>query len=90
VAACCAYGIAITVSGKAGIFNGVNTKNLNFAVIAVITALSIILCGPFGLLILCLATAIGFMPVLLNLHRVSCMGAVMIPLILSSFGVISW
>ncbi|MDD1674572.1 MAG: tripartite tricarboxylate transporter permease [Methanomicrobiales archaeon] len=90
VAACCAYGIAIAIAGKAGKFNGIDVKNLNIMVIGIITVLSILLCGPFGLLILCLATAIGYVPALLNLHRVSCMGAIMVPLILFSFGLLSW
>ena len=90
VAASCSYGIAVTIAGKAGFFHGIDVKKLNIVVIAIITVLSILLCGPFGILILCLATAIGYAPSLLNLQRVSCMGAIMVPLVLFSFGVLSW
>jgi putative membrane protein len=89
-AACCAYVIAVTVAGHAGMFHGIRVQHLNLAVIGLITTMSVVLCGPFGLLILGLAAAIGYLPVLLNLHRVSCMGAIMVPLVLSSFGVLAW
>jgi putative membrane protein len=90
IAACCAYGIAVVVAGHAGMFQGIRVQHLNLTVAGLIAAMSVILCGPFGLLILCLAAAVGYLPVLLNLHRVSCMGAIMVPLILFSFGILAW
>jgi putative membrane protein len=57
-------------------------------VIVLITLLSFLLCGPFGLLVLALSTALGVVPQLLNVPRLFCMGAVMVPVMLLSLGVV--
>ncbi|KUG21238.1 hypothetical protein ASZ90_009009 [hydrocarbon metagenome] len=54
--------------------------------IGFIAVLTFVLCGPFGLLVLALATAIGLVPHLVNIRRVYCMGAIMLPVMLYSFG----
>jgi putative membrane protein len=59
---------------------------MNRAVIAFIVILCIILTGPFGVMILILATALGLIPQLVNVPRVFCMGAIIVPVILYSFG----
>ncbi|NLB01356.1 MAG: hypothetical protein GX837_10475, partial [Methanomicrobiales archaeon] len=48
--------------------------------------LSLFLCGPFGGLVLVLATAVGYVPSLVNIRRVYCMGAIMVPVMAYSFG----
>jgi putative membrane protein len=87
LAACAAYVITIVLSRSASIFNGVDGRLLNRAVIAFIIILCIILTGPFGVFILILATALGFVPHLVNVPRVYCMGAIMVPVMLYSFGI---
>jgi putative membrane protein len=87
VAALCAYLLTVRLSRFARKFNGVPVRRLSIAVIALIVALTVILCGPFGLCILALATAVGSVPPLANVRRVACMGAVMIPVMLFSFGI---
>jgi putative membrane protein len=89
LAACAAYGITIALSRSAYWFNGIDGRLLNRSVIAFIIILSIILTGPFGVVILILATALGIVPWLVNVPRVYCMGGIMVPVILYSFG-IAW
>ncbi len=89
LAACAAYGITVVLSRSASRFNGIDGRLLNHAVIAFIIILCIILTGPFGVVILILATALGLVPHLVNVPRVFCMGAIIVPVILYSFG-IAW
>lgn len=89
LAACAAYGITVWVSRSAFRIGAVDNLALNRAVILFIIVLSVIVSGPFGLVVLILATALGMVPHFINLPRVYCMGAVMVPVILWSFG-IAW
>ena len=87
--ACAAYAITIALSRSAGRLNGIDGKLMNRLVIAFIILLCSIITGPFGIAILILATALGLVPNLVNIPRVYCMGAIMVPVILFSFG-IAW
>jgi putative membrane protein len=86
LAAVLAFLITIWISGYAYKVNGIDGKLLNRAVIVLVTAISILVAGPFGLFVLVLATAVGILPTLVNISRVFCMGAIMVPVILYSFG----
>lgn len=88
MAAVGAYLLTVLLSSMAGWFGGVNVTALNRGVIIFVTLLSLFLCGPFGGLILLLATAVGSVPPLVNIRRVYCMGAIMVPVMVYSFGVI--
>jgi putative membrane protein len=87
LAACAAYFITIRLSASAWRLNGIDSGNLNRTVIAFIVLLSIVLSGPFGFCILLLATAVGLVPHLVNVPRMYCMGAIMVPVMLFSFGI---
>jgi putative membrane protein len=89
LAACAAYFITIRLSASAWRLNGIDSGNLNRTVIAFIVLLSIVLSGPFGFCILLLSTAVGLVPHLVNVPRMFCMGAIMVPVMLFSFG-IAW
>jgi putative membrane protein len=89
LAACAAYGITVVLSRSASRFDGIDGRMLNHAVIAFIVILCILLTGPFGVVILILATALGLVPHLVNVPRVFCMGAIIVPVILYSFN-IAW
>jgi putative membrane protein len=89
LAACAAYFITIRLSASAWRLNGIDSGNLNRLVIVFIVLLSIVLSGPFGFCILLLATAVGLVPHLVNVPRMYCMGAIMVPVMLFSFG-IAW
>ncbi|MGB4052257.1 MAG: tripartite tricarboxylate transporter permease [Methanoculleus sp.] len=86
MAAVAAYLLTVYFSTMAGWFGGVNVTALNRGVIIFVVLLSLILCGPFGGLVLLLATAVGYVPSLVNIRRVYCMGAIMVPVMAYSFG----
>jgi putative membrane protein len=86
LAACSAYVITVMLSGSAGRLNGIDIRFMNHAVIAFCVILCFILTGPFGIIILILATALGLIPQLVNVPRVFCMGAIIVPVIFYSFG----
>lgn len=88
LAALSAYIITIALSSSAGKFNGVDGRLLNRSVIGFILVLSFIITGPFGTAILIIATILGLVPYLVNIPRVYCMGVIMVPVILFSFGIV--
>jgi len=81
-----AYLLTIYMGGLAGYFSGIDRKNLHIAVCIFIALISFVICGPFGLFILLLATAVGTAPRLVNVAQVYCMGAIALPVIFFSFG----
>jgi putative membrane protein len=89
IAACAAYCITIVLSRSAYRLGGFDSLFLNRIVIVFVVLLSIFLTGPFGILVLILATALGLVPHFINLPRVYCMGAIMVPVMFYSFG-IAW
>lgn len=84
VAALAAYLLTILCSGGAQWFAGIPVRKLSAVVIIFVIVLAGVTTGPFGLFILACASAIGFVPPLVNVRRTMCMGAIMLPLILSS------
>jgi putative membrane protein len=88
LAACAAYVITVRLSTSAHRLNGLDSRILNRTVIAFVVLLSIVLTGPFGLFILLLAIAVGLVPHLVNVPRMYCMGAIMVPVMLYSFGLV--
>jgi putative membrane protein len=87
VAACAAYVITVTLSRSAHLLGGIEGRWLNRAVIVFVVAICLVLTGPFGGLVLLLATLIGLVPHMVNVPRMYCMGAVMVPVMLYSFGI---
>ncbi len=86
LAAVFGYGLTVAFARSAGRLNGLDARRLNGSVILFVMGLSLLLSGPFGIGILFLATALGLVPTLLNIPRVTCMGSVMIPVIFFSLG----
>ncbi len=86
VAACAAYVITVTLSRSALLLEGIAGRRLNGAVIVFVVAVTLLLTGPFGGLVLLLATLVGLVPHLVNVPRMYCIGAVMVPVMLYSFG----
>jgi putative membrane protein len=88
LAACAAYPVTVGISRCAHRFNGIDSRRLNKAVILFVIGLCFVLTGPFGMFILVLAIALGIVPHLVNVPRVYCMGAIMVPVMLYSFGIV--
>lgn len=87
LAACLAYPVTIWLSGYADRLNGIDGKVLNYTAIGLIILISFLIAGPFGLFILLLAAIVGLIPGMVNISRVFCMGAIMVPVVLYSFGI---
>jgi putative membrane protein len=88
LAACGAYLITIALSRMAYRLDGIDSRSLNRAIVLFIVILCLLLTGPFGIFILLLSTSIGLLPQLVNVPRVYCMGAIMVPVMLFSFGIL--
>jgi putative membrane protein len=89
IAGCLAYLLTIRLSRSAGILQGLGIRTLNYVVMGFIAVLTLLFTGPFGLLILLLATAVGVVPPLVNVPRLFLMGAVMVPVICFSLGILA-
>ena len=63
-------------------------KMLSASVLIFLIILTAVFCGPFGMMILILSTAVGWIPGKLGFPRLYCMGAVMLPVMLFSFGLL--
>jgi putative membrane protein len=87
LAACLAYPVTIWLSGYADRLNGIDGTLLNYTAIGLIVLISFLIAGPFGLFILLLAVIVGHLPRMVNISRVFCMGAIMVPVILYSFAI---
>ena len=84
------YFATVLFSKASTFFARINQKRLSFAVLIFLVVLTALLCGPFGLFILVLATAAGMVPVMLGVSRIYGMGAVMIPVMLFTLGILSF
>jgi putative membrane protein len=87
IAALAAYILTIVFAGMAHRLEGIDRTRLAVAVIGFVTLVAFLTTGPFGLLVLALATAIGCVPRLLGIPQVFCMGSIMLPVMLFSFGI---
>jgi putative membrane protein len=87
VAAVAGFLLTIRLASSARLLSRVDGRSLNLAVVALLILLSAALAGPFGLLVLVLATAVGLVPPLADVRRVHAMGAIMLPVMAWSFGV---
>ncbi len=86
LAACIAYPLTVTLSRSAPKMNGIDSRTLSFTVIGFVAIAGILATGPFGAMILILATLVGLTPQIVGIPRIYCMGAITIPVILFSFG----
>ncbi len=82
-----AYIITLRLSGVAHHLEGLNRARLNMVVIAFVAVVSFLSAGLFGIFLLVLATSVGCIPRLVNVPQVFCMGSIMVPVMLYSFGV---
>ena len=69
------------------VINSIDTLILNRACIILITALVLLMTGPFGLLILLVSTALGFLPVRVGVSRVYLTGCLLIPALLNALSI---
>ncbi len=82
------YLLTILFSKMGRVFFGLNVRSLRIAVIIFMTAITLLFTGIFGLFILILAAVVGSLTQIVDIRRVPCIGAVMVPVILFSFGIL--
>ena len=87
-AALCGFVITLVCGRGAQFLGGIPVRAMSYTVIGVVTLLAFLLTGVFGMVILVCATLVGLIPSLVNVRRVTCMGAVMVPVILFSLNII--
>ncbi|MBQ3718019.1 MAG: tripartite tricarboxylate transporter permease [Methanomicrobium sp.] len=88
IAAISGYLLTIGFSKAGRLFSDLNVRSLGISVIIFMTAVTLLFTGIFGLFILILATVVGSLTQIIDIRRVPCIGAVMIPVILFSFGIL--
>ena len=88
IAAISGYLLTIGFSKAGRLFSNLNVRSLGISVIIFMTAVTLLFTGIFGLFILILATVVGSLTQIIDIRRVPCIGAVMIPVILFSFGIL--
>ncbi len=66
------------------VINRIDTLILNRFCIILIVSLVVLMTGPFGLLVLAVSTALGFLPIRLGVSRVYLTGCLLIPSLLSA------
>lgn len=88
IAAISGYLLTIGFSKAGRLFSNINVRSLGISVIIFMTAVTLLFTGIFGLFILILATVVGSLTQIIDIRRVPCIGAVMIPVILFSFGIL--
>ncbi|HJJ87612.1 MAG TPA: tripartite tricarboxylate transporter permease [Methanocorpusculum sp.] len=86
--AAAAYMLTVLFSKTGKYIAKVNQKMLSASVLTFLIILTAVFCGPFGLMILILSTAVGWIPAKIGIPRLYCMGAIMLPVMLFSFGLL--
>lgn len=86
--AAAAYMLTVLFAKTGKYIAKVNQKMLSASVLIFLIILTAVFCGPFGMMILILSTAVGWIPGKLGFPRLYCMGAVMHPVMLFSFGLL--
>lgn len=87
VVAILAYLITIAVSRNSARFMRIDQPLIAKIVLIFLIILSFIFCGPFGIVLLGVATLLGMVPSLVEIPRIFCMGSIMIPVMLYSFDI---
>ncbi|ACL18009.1 tripartite tricarboxylate transporter permease [Methanosphaerula palustris] len=83
------YLLTVLLAGSASALQVLDGRTLNYGVAGFVTLLTLLLSGPFGLLVLLLATLVGIAPYLIDIRKIFCMGAILLPVILYSFGLLT-
>ena len=85
VSAAAAYILTVFFAKTGKYVAKVNQKMLSASVLIFLIVLTAVFSGPFGLMLLVLSAAVGWLPAKLGIPRLYCMGAIMLPVMLFSF-----
>jgi len=90
VAALAGYLVTIGASKFSQGFMNINQRILARVVLIFLVGMTVIFCGPFGVLILILSTLVGMIPGMIDIPRIFCMGAIMLPVMLFTLGILNF
>lgn len=83
-----AYLLTIGAARCAPVIMGLNQPLLAKIVLVFLVLVSLMFCGPFGLFVLLVATLVGMIPGWVDVPRIFCMGAIMLPVMLLTLDLI--
>ncbi|MCQ2355180.1 MAG: tripartite tricarboxylate transporter permease [Clostridia bacterium] len=89
-AAAVGYFAVVLLSKTGTLAAKIPQKPLALAVLLLLTVLTAVLCGPFGIFLLVISTAAGLIPELTGISRLYCMGSIMIPVMLFTLGILTF
>lgn len=89
-AALAGYLVTVSSSKLSRVIMHLDQKIIARAVLLFLVGMTVIFCGPFGVLILILSTLVGLVPGMANIPRIFCMGAIMLPVMLFTLGILNF
>jgi len=90
IAALAGYFLTVGISVFCRRFMCLNQRILARIVLIFLVGMTVVFCGPFGILILVLATLVGLIPGMIGIPRIFCMGAIMLPVMLFMFDILNF
>jgi len=89
-AALAGYLVTVRASKLSRVIMSLDQKIIARAVLIFLVGMTVIFCGPFGVLILLLSTLVGLVPGMADIPRIFCMGAIMLPVMLFTLGILNF
>ncbi len=89
-AALAGYLVTVSSSKLSRVIMHLDQKIIARAVLLFLVGMTVIFCGPFGVLILILSTLVGLVPGMADIPRIFCMGAIMLPVMLFTLGILNF
>lgn len=89
-AALAGYLFTVSSSKLSRVIMHLDQKIIARGVLLFLVGMTVIFCGPFGVLILILSTLVGLVPGMADIPRIFCMGAIMLPVMLFTLGILNF
>ena len=89
-AALAGYLVTVSSSKLSRVIMHLDQKIIARGVLLFLVGMTVIFCGPFGVLILILTTLVGLIPAMADKPRIFCMGAIMLPVMLFTLGILNF
>ncbi|NLC90861.1 MAG: hypothetical protein GX679_03560 [Methanocorpusculum parvum] len=89
-AALAGYLVTVSSSKLSRVIMHLDQKIIARGVLLFLVGMTVIFCGPFGVLILILSTLVGLVPGMADIPRIFCMGAIMLPVMLFTLGILNF
>ena len=90
IAALAGYVVTICVSKFSREIMGLNQRILAGIVCVFLVGMTVVFCGIFGIMILILAFLVGILPGMVGIPRIFGMGAIMLPVMLFTLGILNF